>query len=160
MKAKVPMMTTRRTLMALTLAFAFGLPAAAQNPNVRFEKSELTIESGGKRHRFTVEFADNDERRTLGLMHRRQMAADAGMLFDFKRDSPVAMWMRNTLIPLDMLFVDREGIVRHIHERAVPMSEAIISSEENVRAELELNGGTVARLGLKKGDRLVHAMFR
>jgi uncharacterized membrane protein (UPF0127 family) len=160
MKAKVPMMTTRRTLMALTLAFAFGLPAAAQNPNVRFEKSELTIESGGKRHRFTVEFADNDERRTLGLMHRRQMAADAGMLFDFKRDSPVAMWMRNTLIPLDMLFVDREGIVRHIHERAVPMSEAIISSEENVRAVLELNGGTVARLGLKKGDRLVHAMFR
>ena len=154
------MMTTRRTLMALTLAFAFGLPAAAQNPNVRFEKSELTIESGGKRHRFTVEFADNDERRTLGLMHRRQMAADAGMLFDFKRDSPVAMWMRNTLIPLDMLFVDREGIVRHIHERAVPMSEAIISSEENVRAVLELNGGTVARLGLKKGDRLVHAMFR
>jgi hypothetical protein len=82
------------------------------------------------------------------------------MLFDFKRDSPVAMWMRNTLIPLDMLFVDREGIVRHIHERAVPMSEAIISSEENVRAVLELNGGTVARLGLKKGDRLVHAMFR
>jgi uncharacterized membrane protein (UPF0127 family) len=59
-----------------------------------------------------------------------------------------------------MLFVDREGIVRHIHERAVPMSEAIISSEENVRAVLELNGGTVARLGLKKGDRLVHAMFR
>jgi uncharacterized membrane protein (UPF0127 family) len=153
-------MTTRRTLMALALAFAIAMPAAAQAPNVRFEKSALTIESGGKRHRFTVEFADNDERRTLGLMHRRQMAADAGMLFDFKRDAPVAMWMRNTLIPLDMLFVDREGIVRHIHERAVPMSEAIISSEENVRAVLELNGGTVARLGLKKGDRLLHAMFR
>jgi len=153
-------MTTRRTLMALALTFAFAVPAMAQAPNVRFEKSELTIESVGKRHRFTVEFADNDERRTLGLMHRRQMAADAGMLFDFKRDAPVAMWMRNTLIPLDMLFVDREGIVRHIHERAVPMSEAIISSEENVRAVLELNGGTAARLGLKKGDRLVHAMFR
>lgn len=153
-------MTTRRNLVALVLAFAVAVPAAAQNPAVRFEKSDLTIESGGKRHRFTVEFADNDERRTLGLMHRRQMAADAGMLFDFKRDGPVAMWMRNTLIPLDMLFVDREGIVRHIHERAVPMSEAIISSEENVRAVLELNGGTAARLGLKKGDRLVHAMFR
>ncbi len=153
-------MTTRRNLVALVLAFAFAMPATAQNPTVRFEKSDLTIESGGKRHRFTVEFADNDERRTLGLMHRRQMAADAGMLFDFKRDGPVAMWMRNTLIPLDMLFVDRDGIVRHIHERAVPMSEAIISSEENVRAVLELNGGTAARLGLKKGDRLVHAMFR
>jgi len=159
MKAKAAM-TTRRILMALALALAVTMPAAAQTPNVRFEKSDLTIESGGKRHRFTVEFADNDERRTLGLMHRRQMAADAGMLFDFKRDAPVAMWMRNTLIPLDMLFVDREGIVRHIHERAVPMSEAIISSEENVRAVLELNGGTAARLGLKKGDRLVHAMFR
>ena len=153
-------MTTRRNLVALVLAFAFATPAAAQNPTARFEKSDLTIESGGKRHRFTVEFADNDERRTLGLMHRRQMAADAGMLFDFKRDGQVSMWMRNTVLPLDMLFVDRDGIVRKIHQRAVPFSETVISSDAPVRAVLELNGGTASRLGLKPGDRLDHPMFR
>ncbi len=152
-------MTTRRNFLAFAL-MTVAAPAAAQAPNVRFEKSELTIESGGKKHKFTVEFADNDERRTVGLMYRRQMAVDAGMLFDFKRDAPVSMWMRNTLIPLDMLFADRAGVVRHIQERAVPHSEAIISSEEPVRAVVELNGGTVARLGLKVGDKLVHPMFR
>jgi uncharacterized membrane protein (UPF0127 family) len=136
-------------------------PAWAQNPQgVTFERMPLEIESGGRRHRFTVEMADNDERRTLGLMHRRSMAADAGMLFDFKRDAPVSMWMRNTLIPLDMLFMDRAGVVRHIHERAVPLSETIIESNGSVRAVLELNGGTVQRLGLKIGDRLIHPMFR
>jgi uncharacterized membrane protein (UPF0127 family) len=93
-------------------------------------------------------------------MFRRQMAPDAGMLFDFKRDAPVSMWMRNTYIPLDMLFADAAGIVRKIHQRAVPLSEAIISSDAAVRAVLELNGGSAARLGLKEGDRLVHPMFR
>ena len=154
----------RRALLVFGLAALAALPAAApagaQAPNVRFETSSLTIESDGKVHRFTVEMADNDERRTVGRMFRRQMAADAGMLFDFQRDAPVSMWMRNTLIPLDMLFVDARGIVRKVHARAVPLSEAIIASDEPVRAVLELNGGTAARLGLKPGDRLVHPMFR
>jgi uncharacterized protein len=150
----------RRALIAGFLAFAAS-PTRAQSPaGVTFERMPLEIDSGGRRHRFTVEMADTDERRTLGLMHRRTMAADAGMLFDFKRDGPVSMWMRNTLIPLDMLFMDRTGLVTHIHERAVPMSETIIESNGSVRAVLELNGGTVQRLGLKIGDRLIHPMFR
>jgi uncharacterized protein len=150
----------RRALIAGLSAFVAS-PAWAQNAaGVTFERMPLEIESGGRRHRFTVEMADTPERTSLGLMHRRSMAADAGMLFDFKRDGPVSMWMRNTLIPLDMLFMDRAGVVRHIHERAVPMSEAIIESGGSVRAVLELNGGTVQRLGLKIGDRLIHPMFR
>jgi uncharacterized membrane protein (UPF0127 family) len=150
----------RRALIVGFLAFAAS-PTRAQGPaGVTFERMPLEIEGGGRRHRFTVEMADTDERRTLGLMHRRTMAADAGMLFDFKRDGPVSMWMRNTLIPLDMLFMDRTGLVTHIHERAVPMSETIIESNGSVRAVLELNGGTVQRLGLKIGDRLIHPMFR
>jgi uncharacterized membrane protein (UPF0127 family) len=150
----------RRSFVVAALAVLVARPSAAQNPSVRFETMPLAIESSGKTHRFTVEFADNDERRTVGLMFRRQMAPDAGMLFDFKRDAPVSMWMRNTYIPLDMLFADAAGIVRKIHQRAVPLSEAIISSDAAIRAVLELNGGTAARLGLKEGDRLVHPMFR
>ncbi|MBL0931337.1 MAG: DUF192 domain-containing protein, partial [Alphaproteobacteria bacterium] len=120
----------------------------------------LEILSGRRTYKFPGEFAENDQRRMLGLMYRRQMAADAGMLFDFKRDSPVAMWMRNTLIPLDMLFADKTGLIVHIHERAVPMDETTIESRGVVRAVLELNGGTVQRLGIKPGDRMIHAMFR
>jgi uncharacterized membrane protein (UPF0127 family) len=150
-----------RRAFLIALGGAAAAPAFAQSPaGVTFERTPLEIESGGRRHRFTVEMADTDERRTLGLMHRRSMAPDAGMLFDFKRDGPVSMWMRNTFIPLDMLFMDRAGLVRHIHERAVPLSEAIIESGGAVRAVLELNGGTVQRLGLKVGDRLIHPMFR
>lgn len=93
-------------------------------------------------------------------MYRQYMAPDEGMLFLMGETKEQTFWMRNTLIPLDMLFADREGVVRHIQERAVPLSEAIISSEEPVRAVVELNGGTVGRLGLKVGDRLVHPMFR
>jgi uncharacterized membrane protein (UPF0127 family) len=153
------MMIQRRLFLAGLSAFV-AVPSFAQNAaGVTFEKGPLEILSGGKTHKFTVEFADNDQRRTLGLMYRRQMAADAGMLFDFKRDSPVAMWMRNTLIPLDMLFADKTGLIVHIHERAVPMDETTIESGGVVRAVLELNGGTVQRLGIKPGDRMVHAMF-
>lgn len=157
-------MNRRRILMGLLCTAATGaggMRARAQGVGgVTFERMPLEIESGARRHRFTVEMADTDERRTMGLMHRRSMPADAGMLFDFKRDGPVSMWMRNTLIPLDMLFMDRTGVVRHIHERAIPMNEAIIESNGPVRAVLELNGGTVQRLGLKVGDRLIHPMFR
>jgi len=150
----------RRLFLAGFAAFA-ATPALAQSAaGVTFDKGPLEIVSGAKRHRFTVEFADTDQRRTLGLMYRRQMAADAGMLFDFKRDAPVAMWMRNTFIPLDMLFADRTGLITHIHERAIPQDESIIESKGVVRAVLELNGGVVQRLGLKAGDRMIHDMFK
>ncbi|MBB4189545.1 uncharacterized membrane protein (UPF0127 family) [Sinorhizobium terangae] len=87
-------------------------------------------------------------------MYRRQMAPDHGMLFDFGETRRVMMWMKNTYLPLDMLFVARDGTVRTIHENAVPLSEAIIDSGEPVAFVLELNAGTVKRLGIKPGDRL------
>lgn len=116
--------------------------------------------AAGSTHRFTVEFADTAERRAVGLMYRSSMAADHGMLFDFKSDQPVSMWMRNTRIPLDMLFIARDGRIVNIAERAVPFSETTIPSKGPVRAVLELNGGTTARLGIKPGDRVIHAMFK
>jgi uncharacterized protein len=151
-------------LVATCLLLGWGGVAVAQPQRVEqritFPTSELTIESGGKRHKFNVELADNDERRTLGLMYRTTMAPDAGMLFDFKLDRPVTMWMRNTRIPLDMLFITREGKVLNIAQRTVPFTEHSIPSDGPVRAVLELNGGTAERLGIKAGDRVIHALFR
>lgn len=158
------MIGRRLALFAAATIFVLpGYPAWAQS-SLRapsFPRSELTIEArGGKVHRFTVELADTDERRAYGLMHRDTMPADHGMIFDFKRDQPVAMWMRNTRIPLDMLFIDREGRVVKIHARAVPFDETSIHSDVPVRGVLELNGGTAARLGLKPGDVVRHPVFR
>lgn len=150
-----------RRAVLLAMSGALWAPRAFAQPanNITFERSRLVIVSGGKHHSFTVEIADTDERRALGLMYRTSLAADAGMLFDFKRDEDVAMWMRNTRIPLDMLFIDRTGRIVNIAERAVPFSEATIPSAAPVRAVLEVNGGTAARLGLKAGDRVIHPIF-
>jgi uncharacterized membrane protein (UPF0127 family) len=149
-----------RYALAALMLFVPLAGASAQQPNVTFPTSELWIESGAQRHHFKIEFADTADRRTVGLMFRRTMAPDAGMLFDFKTDQPVAMWMRNTLIPLDMLFIRRDGTIANIAERTVPLSEATIPSSGEVRGVLELNGGTAQRLGLKPGDRVSHPMFR
>jgi uncharacterized protein len=141
-------------LLAVALAGNMRIAPAAD------ALSTLTISSGSGAHRFNVELADTPEKRTVGLMYRASMPADAGMLFDFKKDEPVAMWMRNTRIPLDMLFITRDGRIANVAERAVPFSETAIPSKGPVRAVLELNGGTAARLGIKAGDRVSHPMFK
>lgn len=142
-------------LCVLLLAPAY---ACAQN-KTNFPTGELSIETSAGAKKFTIELADNDEHRALGLMHRSAMAADHGMLFDFKRDEVVAMWMRNTRIPLDMLFIARDGRVVNIAKRTVPFSEQSIFSDGPVRAVLELNGGTADRLQIKPGDKVLHPMF-
>jgi len=125
----------------------------------RFPTSELTIVSVTGSHRFKIEVAETPAQMTQGLMFRTSLALDAGMLFDYKEPTTTTMWMRNTLIPLDMLFVDERGRIVNIHERAVPQSPDIISSTAPVRAVIELNGGTAARLGIAPGDRVVYPAF-
>ena len=109
--------------------------------------------------RITVELATSPAQLEQGLMFRQSLPADAGMLFDFKAPQPAMMWMKNTLIPLDMLFVDGQGRIVSLHERAVPGSLETIGSGAPVRAVVELNGGTVARLGIKPGDRVLFPIF-
>ncbi len=92
-------------------------------------------------------------------MFRPKMAEDAGMLFDYKQPTMATMWMRNTLIPLDMLFVDAQGRIVNIHQRAVPQSDDVIAAAAPVRAVIELNGGTAARLGIAPGDKVEHPIF-
>jgi hypothetical protein len=133
---------------------------ADQAADTRAKFEVLEISSGSKRHCFRIEMARTDADRARGLMFRQSMPADQGMLFDFERDQMVSMWMRNTFIPLDMLFVFADGRIHRIEHRTEVQSERTISSGVPVRAVLELNAGVSERLGIKSGDRLVHPMFK
>ena len=121
--------------------------------------SPLVIETPLSRHAFTVEVAVTPASRQRGLMHRRSMAQDAGMLFDYGHATRAAMWMKNTFIALDMLFIGGNGLILKIAERTVPHSLETVASDGPVRAVLELNAGTAARLGIRTGDRVRHAIF-
>lgn len=150
------------TLFAASLVFVALLMIAAV-PAARaltFEKGELEIETAdGTRHGFTIELATTPGQWSQGLMFRQSLPADAGMLFLYERDKPISMWMKNTFIPLDMLFIDKNGVIIDIAERTVPQSTAIISPGVPARAVLEVNGGTAARLGLRRGDRVIYPAF-
>lgn len=138
---------------ALTFCFLGTLSLAAQEA---FPSGQVTIQTAdGKSHDFTVELATTNRQREQGLMFRKTMAPMNGMLFDFGTDREVTMWMRNTLIPLDMLFISKDGKITHIHPNAVPHSEDIISSRGAVRYVLELNGGEAKSLGIARGDVVV-----
>ncbi|HEY0122926.1 MAG TPA: DUF192 domain-containing protein [Rhizobium sp.] len=125
----------------------------ASEQTVKFESEPLSIKTAkGETHKFTVELALTVPQLEFGLMYRDKMPADRGMLFDFGTPRPVMMWMKNTKLSLDMLFLDKNGVITHIQENAVPYSEAIISSGGPVAYVIELNGGIVRNLGLAVGD--------
>lgn len=152
-------MTRPVTHLFALLVLLFAAGAVAQY-SVTFESSKLVIAGQSGRHEFDVELAVNPDQRAQGLMYRRMMAADVGMLFDFgARPQRASMWMKNTFIPLDMLFITGDGRIESIVERTVPHSLETVSSRGPVRAVLELNGGTVARLGIAPGDRVEHRIF-
>ncbi|GAA0302113.1 DUF192 domain-containing protein [Rhodovulum strictum] len=109
--------------------------------------------------RFTVEIADSEETRARGLMHRETLPAWAGMLFVYDHPQRVAFWMKDTLIPLDMLFLDPEGRVLKVHQNARPLDRTPIDGGEGVQAVLEINGGLADRLGIGPGSELRHPAF-
>ncbi|MGB3583951.1 MAG: DUF192 domain-containing protein, partial [Roseiarcus sp.] len=120
----------------------------------------LRIVTASGTHDFQVEVARDDASRARGLMDRRYMPADHGMLFEFDREAPEAFWMKDTYIPLDMIFISRAGIVTNIVANAEPLSERAIPSGPPCMAVLELNGGAAARIGLKVGDKVRHPFFK
>ena len=156
--------TARLSAIAVVAVIVFirvmAVPVAAEGRGVggveRFEVATLEIRTRTGSHRFTVELARTARQHARGLMFRRRLAPDTGMLFLYRTSQPVTMWMKNTFIPLDMLFVVADGRIVRIAQRTVPHSVQTISSGGPVTAVIEVNGGTAERLGIRTGDRIVH----
>ena len=150
----------RSSLISLLAAslLSLGFSACAQGQSLRTEPLDI-VTAGGVKH-FTVEVADTDQTRETGLMFRKSMAPDRGMLFDFGTPQPVTFWMKNTLIPLDMVFIAKSGRVVSIARNAKPMSEALIASGGPIVGVLELRGGRAAEIGVKPGDEVRERIFQ
>ena len=140
--------------MILRAVFAFFLTTSFAFAACDLERVDLRSELGLAR--FSVEVADTPRERSLGLMHRETMPRSAGMLFVYDKPQPVSFWMRNTLIPLDMIFMDKRGVVQRVHENAVPLDETGIDGGDDIQFVLEINGGLAGRLGIVEGAELRH----
>jgi uncharacterized membrane protein (UPF0127 family) len=148
----------RRLLLGAPLVLMAGA-AAAQDGDIKFKRSSLVIDTGAREIKFDVDLALNDIERARGLMFRKELGPYEGMLFDFYQEAPVTFWMKNTLIPLDMVFIAADGTIRHVHANAKPLSTDTIPSEYPVRAVLEINGGSARLLGIKPGAKVKHPIF-
>jgi uncharacterized protein len=146
---------------ALALLFVFFVsPAAAQDaaqPKLKLESLEILTKTGIRV--FQVEFAQTEEQRRIGLMHRKELPDGEGMLFDFVRPQPVAMWMRNTYVSLDMIFIRADGTIANIARSTEPLSERSIYSEGYVKGVLEVVAGTADKYGIAPGDKVSHRIF-
>ena len=139
-----------------TFVLALILVVSAVRPAVA---DRLVLDTGTGQHVLSVEVAADPKSRERGLMFRRELAPDAGMLFQFQQNQPVLMWMKNTYIPLDILFISADGRVVNIARGTTPFSLKTIGSDGPVRAVLELNAGTADRLGVAPGARVHHPFF-
>ena len=148
------------TFILLTCFLWLAGASAALPENAQISKLEpITLESADSVTMLTAEIADTDELRTRGLMFRHFLPEDKAMLFDYETPRPVAMWMKNTNISLDMLFIREDGTIAAIAQDTVPRSLDTISVQEPVRGVLELAAGTVRRLGLRVNDKVYHRIF-
>ncbi|WP_440410509.1 DUF192 domain-containing protein [Neorhizobium petrolearium] len=149
---RISLKVIKSALAALFLLLA----GAAIAQEMTFPRDELSIRTvGGESHRLSIELAVTDAQRQHGLMYRKEMAPDHGMLFDFGQARRVSMWMENTVLALDMLFIQGDGTISHIKENAVPFSRDIIDSQGPVKFVLEVNAGRAKALGIKVGDKVI-----
>ena len=139
--------------------FLFGLSSSHTLSEVSFPQSEILIVSKSGTHKFTVDVATTTAQRQRGLMFRQHMASNQGMIFDFKEEKLISMWMKNTLISLDMLFVDKTGRILQIERATTPMSLNSIPGNEPVLSVIELNAGITKELEIFEGDQVLHDIF-
>jgi uncharacterized membrane protein (UPF0127 family) len=158
----------RRYLLALLAALPLAVPALntmakapeATGPQPELPKEKLVIVGHGTpEHVFNVEMALSPDQQTTGEMFRTKIPEDGGMLFDWGSPRESQMWMRNTLVPLDMVFINADGTIRSIAENTTPRSLAVIDSRGPVRATLELATGTTAKLDIRVGDTVKQRIF-
>ena len=156
----------KRPLLYIVLILILGLAVTLLGSDLRGDVGkeqltgeELLIDAAGGPVILFVEVVDTNKTRASGLMFREELAPNAGMLFDFKREQPVSFWMKNTFIPLDVFFIKADGRIVNIAKRAVPHSERSIASDEPVLGVLETNAGVADRLGIKLGDIVRHPVF-
>ncbi len=151
-----------RFIYSFLVLFAVSFPvmttSAWASSKMKVETVVITTSSG--RHSFMAEIADTPAHRNRGLMFRKTLPMDQGMLFDNGEDKEMYMWMRNTVISLDMIFIAKDGTVVKVAKNTEPFSEAIISSGAPVRGVFEAAAGTADRIKLKPGDRVEHPIFR
>jgi hypothetical protein len=154
-----PVVIVKRLICGVTAVLVAAWLTAA--PTARgAEQQTLEIASKSGVHLFAIDLATTDEERQRGLMFRRSLPESYGMLFDFKRDQDVSMWMKNTFVSLDMIFIRSDGRIQRIAENTEPQSERIIPSGGPVRAVLEVIGGTAKKLGIEAGDRVAAPALR
>lgn len=146
-----------KVLLAIMLSASMYLPALAREGASPLHM--ISVETSKGKRAWLVELASDNESRSKGLMFRKEMASNAGMLFRFDRVEPVSMWMKNTFLPLDMVFMGSDGRIKSIHYGAVPHSLEIISSKGPVRYVLEINAGEANRAGLLEGQIMRHPWF-
>jgi len=144
--------------LGLALVVPLGLASGAAGAVCAPDQVELRLASGAVA-RFSVEVADAPDERAKGLMFREHMASSSGMLFIYERPQRAVFWMKNTLIPLDMIFADATGVVRHVHTNAIPHDETGIDGGPDILAILEINGGLAKKLGIAPGAVLRHPDF-
>lgn len=144
----------RRGWAGLAVVLFWLVPLTAHAGGCRADTVYLKGDWG--QARFSIELADDADERARGLMYRETLAASAGMLFVYPRPQRVSFWMRNTLIPLDMIFLDDTGTVQRVHENAVPGDETPIHGGDEIRFVLEVNGGLARKLGVKPGSVMRH----
>jgi uncharacterized membrane protein (UPF0127 family) len=149
---------TRRFL--LVAAAALSALVLVARPPLAATTGTLEIATKTGVHSFTVEVVATDDERAKGLMFRRELPEGRGMLFDFKSEQPVAFWMKNTYIPLDMIFIRADGRILHVAENTEPLSERLVPSGGPVLGVLEVIAGTAKKFGIAPGDRVSYPIFK
>jgi uncharacterized membrane protein (UPF0127 family) len=150
-----------RLFASLTLVLALYVSAMpGTGPADAAERRSIAVATPNGHHVFSVEVAGTSEERARGLMFRKKLSPNAGMLFDFGHDREVTMWMQNTYIPLDMIFISADGRITRIAENNKPRSTTLISSGGAVRAVLEVRAGTARKLGITAGNMVEHLPFK